>query len=45
VIALLSADCSNLRGGHVGVTEDVCGLGKALILHQSGLLHALANLS
>jgi hypothetical protein len=37
------ADRSDLRGGHVGVTEDVCGLGKALLLHPSRLLHALTK--
>ena len=35
------ADRSDLLGGHVGVTEDVFGLGKALVLHPSGLLHPL----
>ena len=38
------ADRSDLLGGHVGVAEDVFGLGKALILYPSRLLHALTNL-
>jgi hypothetical protein len=37
-------DRSDLRGGHMGIAEDMLGLGKALVLHPSCLLYALANL-
>jgi hypothetical protein len=43
-VVIKCADPPDLFGGHVGVAEDVCGLHKALFLHPSRLLHALANL-